>query len=119
LHAIAIVSSLNSATPPPGESPTIRAIQDVIAARFDVSRTDLLSDRRAARLVRARHVAIWLCRRLTTHSLPAIGRQFGDRDHTSVMHALRRIDALMAADPLFDAEMRALLFGLTPAGVRA
>jgi chromosomal replication initiator protein len=52
---------------------------------------DLKSARRDKHVVRARHVAMFLCRELTTHSLPAIGRSFGMRDHTTVMHALRRV----------------------------
>lgn len=71
---------------------TIRAIQDATAAYFSVSVIDLKSHRRDSRSTRARHVAMYLCRELTEHSLPAIGREFGWRDHTSVIYAVRAVE---------------------------
>ena len=86
--------------------PTIPAIQTVVADRFGMTVLDLLSRRRARAVARPRQVAMWIARHATLHSLPEIGRAFGDRDHTTVMAAIRRVDALMAADPAFAARVR-------------
>jgi chromosomal replication initiator protein len=77
-------------------SPTIAAIQAAVCAHFGVGIADLLSDCRGARLVLPRHVAIWLSRRLTRKSYAVIGRAFAGRDHTTIQHAIRRIDAIAA-----------------------
>ncbi len=81
--------------------PTIRAIQVAVAARFGVTVLDLLSDRQGVAIARPRQVAMWIARHVTLHSLPEIGRCFGERDHTTVMHAVRRVDELMGADAGF------------------
>jgi len=78
--------------------PTIAAIQAAVAARFRVTVLDLLSARRGVACARPRQTAMWLCRHVTLHTLSEIGRQFGDRDHKTVLNAIRRIDALMAED---------------------
>ena len=80
---------------------TITDIQRLVASRMGVTMCDLLSDRRAP--ARSRQIAMWLTRHLTPASFPAIGRAFGNRDHTTVMQACRRVDALMAVDPAFAA----------------
>ena len=74
-------------------------IQDRVAEAFSVSRVDILSPRRDRGSVIARHVAMLLCREFTTNSLPAIGRMFDDRDHTTVLHGIRAITRRIAADP--------------------
>ena len=56
------------------------------------------SARRARAVARPRQVAMWLCKQLTPRSLPEIGRKFGGRDHTTVMHAVRKIEELRAGD---------------------
>jgi len=84
-----------------GVSVTIHDIQRLVASRMGVTMCDLLSDRRAP--ARSRQTAMWLARHGTRASFPAIGRAFGNRDHTTVMQACRRVDALMAADPAFAA----------------
>lgn len=76
----------------------IHQIQRLVAIASGLTVLDLCSARRERRLARTRQLAMWLCRRLTPHSLPAIGREFGDRDHSTVMHALAVIDRLMAED---------------------
>lgn len=76
-------------------SPSMTAIKAAVADEYGVSIMDLVSDRRTAAIARPRQAAMWLCRRLTTNSLPAIGKAFGDRDHTTVMHALRAVEARM------------------------
>ncbi len=69
----------------------IEDIQRVVARQYNVSRADLLSSRRTANVVRPRQVAMYLAKVLTLRSLPEIGRRFGGRDHTTVLHAVRKI----------------------------
>lgn len=78
--------------------PKIAAIQHIVAERFDVTVVDLISPRRTANVVRPRQIAIYLAKRLTPKSLPEIGRRFGDRDHTTILHATRRIEELCKSD---------------------
>jgi chromosomal replication initiator protein len=78
-------------------TPTIRAIQDAVCAVLDVSREDLLSARRTARLVRARQLAMYLSRELTQLSLAEIAREFG-RDHTTILHAVRTVAGRLEPD---------------------
>lgn len=83
-----------------GDSRRIRIedIQRIVAQHFNVSRSDLLSARRTATVVRPRQIAIYLSKILTLRSLPEIGRRFGGRDHTTVLHAVRKIENLMESD---------------------
>ncbi|HWM81142.1 MAG TPA: chromosomal replication initiator protein DnaA [Pseudolabrys sp.] len=76
----------------------IEDIQRVVARQYNVSRSDLLSSRRTANVVRPRQVAMYLAKTLTLRSLPEIGRRFGGRDHTTVLHAVRKIEALVGSD---------------------
>lgn len=69
-------------------------IQKLVANHYNVSRTDLLSSRRTAAVVLPRQIAMYLCKILTLRSLPEIGMRFGRRDHTTVLHAVRKIDGL-------------------------
>src|SRR5258707_6716959 len=76
----------------------IEDIQRVVARQYNVSRADLLSSRRTANVVRPRQVAMYLAKTLTLRSLPEIGRRFGGRDHTTVLHAVRKIENLVSTD---------------------
>jgi len=76
----------------------IEDIQRVVARQYNVSRSDLLSSRRTANVVRPRQVAMYLAKTLTLRSLPEIGRRFGGRDHTTVLHAVRKIEHLLGSD---------------------
>ena len=76
----------------------IRAIQRAVCKHFDMTLTDLLSQRRTKDVVTPRHIGIYLCKRLTSRSLPEIGRRFGDRDHTTVLSAVRKITKVMEKD---------------------
>ncbi|MGA8155645.1 MAG: chromosomal replication initiator protein DnaA [Rhodoplanes sp.] len=76
----------------------IEEIQRVVARRYNVSRGDLLSSRRTANVVRPRQIAMYLAKTLTLRSLPEIGRRFGGRDHTTVLHAVRKIEGLVGND---------------------
>ncbi len=86
---------------------TIEEIQKRVSEHYSVRVTEMTSARRARAVARPRQVAMFLAKQLTTRSLPEIGRMFGNRDHTTVMHAVARITALMAEDPNFaeDVEM--------------
>jgi chromosomal replication initiation ATPase DnaA len=84
-------------------APHIAEIQQAVAARFGIRSAEMVSHRRARIVARPRQVAMYLSRQMTPLSLPAIGKHFGDRDHTTVMHACRKIEELIAADPLFAA----------------
>jgi chromosomal replication initiator protein len=94
---------------PPGRAAhtartSVRAIQDATAARFAISRDELLSASRAARLALPRQVAMYLARELTDEPLATIGRAFGDRTHSTVLHACQATAARMTRDPeTFDA----------------
>ena len=86
----------------------IEDIQRVVARQYNVSRSDLLSSRRTANVVRPRQVAMYLAKTLTLRSLPEIGRRFGGRDHTTVLHAVRKIEALVAKDNSLSEEVESL-----------
>jgi chromosomal replication initiator protein len=83
----------------PARAHTVREIQQETAAAFGVSLEQLLSSSRAAPVAWPRQVAMYLARELTDQTLPAIGRAFGGRNHTTVMHACRRTAERIAEDP--------------------
>ena len=91
---------------PVGFYPSIDTIQEVVSQSFGVRLKDMVSDRRALRLARPRQVAMYLADELTLHSLPAIGRHFGGRDHTTVMHAIKVITHLCECDAAFAARVQ-------------
>ena len=76
----------------------IEDIQRTVARHYNVSRADMLSSRRTANVVRPRQVAMYLAKQLTLRSLPEIGRRFGGRDHTTVLHAVRKIENLSGSN---------------------
>ncbi len=86
----------------------IEDIQRIVARQYNVSRADLLSSRRTANVVRPRQVAMYLTKTLTLRSLPEIGRRFGGRDHTTVLHAVRRIEGLVGNDAMLADEIEVL-----------
>lgn len=86
----------------------IEDIQRVVARQYNVSRGDLLSSRRTANVVRPRQVAMYLAKTLTLRSLPEIGRRFGGRDHTTVLHAVRKIEGLVGNDNALADEIEVL-----------
>ncbi len=83
-----------------GEQKRIRIedIQKVVSQHFNVSRNDLLSNRRTRVIVRPRQIAMYLSKILTPRSLPEIGRRFGGRDHTTVLHAVRKVEKMSSDD---------------------
>jgi chromosomal replication initiator protein len=86
----------------------IEEIQRIVARQYNVSRSDLLSSRRTANVVRPRQVAMYLSKTLTLRSLPEIGRRFGGRDHTTVLHAVRKIEGLVNSDNALAEEIEIL-----------
>jgi chromosomal replication initiator protein len=86
----------------------IEDIQRIVARQYNVSRADLLSSRRTANVVRPRQVAMYLAKVLTLRSLPEIGRRFGGRDHTTVLHAVRKIENLAGNDSALAEEIESL-----------
>ncbi|GHH15416.1 chromosomal replication initiator protein DnaA [Sphingomonas glacialis] len=88
---------------------TIDEIQKAVSAHFELKPVDLVSARRAVVVARPRQIAMYLAKRLTTRSLPEIGRKFGGRDHSTVIHAVRRIEELRDTDREIDTAVRVLL----------
>jgi chromosomal replication initiator protein len=88
--------------------PSIARVMDAVAADFGVSRCDLVGFRRASSVNLPRQAAMLLARRLTHHSLTVIGRAIGRRDHTTVMHGIRRMEAAERQDPALAARLAAI-----------
>ncbi len=86
----------------------IEDIQKLVATHYNVSRADILSSRRTATVVRPRQIAMYLSKVLTLRSLPEIGRRFGGRDHTTVLHAVRKIEGLAGKDGSLSEEIELL-----------
>jgi chromosomal replication initiator protein len=87
---------------------TIEEIQRKVAEHYNIRLTDMSSARRARAVARPRQVAMYLAKQLTTRSLPEIGRRFGNRDHTTVMHAVNRVAELMKTDAAFAEDVELL-----------
>ncbi len=86
----------------------VEDILRIVAKHYSVTRSDLLSSRRTANVVRPRQIAMYLAKTLTLRSLPEIGRRFGGRDHTTVLHAVRKIDANVVNDKVLAEEVEVL-----------
>jgi chromosomal replication initiator protein len=87
---------------------TVDEIQKAVADHYLLKQSDLLSERRTRAVARPRQLAMYLAKSLTTRSYPDIGRRFGGRDHTTVLHAVRRIEALKAEDAAIAADLEAV-----------
>ncbi len=87
---------------------TIEEIQKRVAEHFNIRLADMHSARRARAVARPRQVAMYLAKQLTARSLPEIGRKFGGRDHTTVMHAVRKVEELRATDNSFNEDVELL-----------
>ncbi len=86
----------------------IEDIQRIVARHYNVSKTELLSNRRTRTIVKPRQVAMYLSKVMTPRSLPEIGRRFGGRDHTTVLHAVRKIEGLSGGDNTLAQEIELL-----------
>lgn len=87
---------------------TVDEIQKAVAEHYLLKQSDLLSERRTRAVARPRQLAMYLAKSLTTRSYPDIGRRFGGRDHTTVLHAVRRIEALKGEDAGIAADVEAI-----------
>jgi len=87
---------------------TFEDIQKLVASHYNVSRSDILSERRTAAVVKPRQIAMYLAKVLTLRSLPEIGRRFGGRDHTTVLHAVRKIEKCLGEDTTLHDEVELL-----------
>ena len=87
---------------------SVEEIQRKVAEHFNIRMTDMYSARRSRSVARPRQVAMYLCKQLTGKSLPDIGHIFGGRDHTTVMHAIKRVTQLREIDSAFDEDIERL-----------
>lgn len=94
------------------EKLTITHIKDEVAMRYHLKRHDLEGASRKKEISQARHMAIYLARDMTNNSFPAIGKQFGNRDHTTIMHSYMKIKTLLQETPLLQAEVNEIKEGL-------
>ena len=94
---------------------TVRDIQRMVARQFEINLPDIISGRRTTRLVRPRHIAMYLCRKFTTQSTTRIGKLFGDRDHATVIHAVSKITAERETDSALDSMLTMFEADLKPA----
>ncbi|MDP3173450.1 MAG: chromosomal replication initiator protein DnaA [Phenylobacterium sp.] len=88
---------------------TVDQIQKAVAEHYGLQQSDMTSERRARAVARPRQAAMWIAKQITTRSLPDIGRRFGGRDHTTVLHAVRRIEALKVDDATLARDLDVLL----------
>jgi chromosomal replication initiator protein DnaA len=86
----------------------IEDIQRVVSRHYNVSRQELVSNRRTRVIVKPRQIAMYLAKTMTPRSFPEIGRRFGGRDHTTVLHAVRKIEELIASDTKLGHEIELL-----------
>ena len=100
-------NTLESMLPKEGQRPrlTIHHIKEEVAARLNLKRQVLEGSSRKKEIAQARHIAIYLSREMTDHSFPAIGREFGNRDHTTVMHSYVRVQTMLEEMPLLHSEI--------------
>jgi chromosomal replication initiation ATPase DnaA len=94
--------------------PSVRKIIFAVAKAFGVTPIDMMSHRRTYDVVMPRQVAMYIAKTTTLRSLPDIGRQFGGKDHSTILHAVRKIAALMAVDNSFRAKVEALRAAVAP-----
>jgi chromosomal replication initiator protein len=98
------------------EASSVEDIQRAVGSHFSFSNAELLSKDRHKSVAFARQVAMYLCRQRLKCSFPELGRAFGNRDHTTVMSACRRVDSLRRQDPQVDAHLQAIEHKLTSEG---
>lgn len=94
------LSAISDMQPAPGWEqldPPVTAVLAAAAAAFQVPRRDIISQRRDKTITRIRHIVMWIARKRTARSYPEIGRLLGDRDHTTVINAVRNIELLLHA----------------------
>ncbi|ARE40380.1 Chromosomal replication initiator protein DnaA [Rhodovulum sp. P5] len=87
---------------------TVEEIQRKVSEHYNMRLADMIGPKRHRTIARPRQIAMYLSKHLTSRSLPEIGRRFGGRDHTTVMHAVKRIDELRLSDPQIDEDLELL-----------
>lgn len=92
----------------------VRAIQRAAGKYFDVRKVDLLGQTRSKYPVRARQVAMYVCKTLLGTSLPQMGRKFGDRDHTTCLHAIRKVERILPLDAEIACAVATIIAELDP-----
>jgi hypothetical protein len=93
----------------PKHVPSVQRIQQAVCEHYQITTADLLSASRAQEFATPRQVAMYLCRTLTGRSMPDIGRRFGDRKHTTVLHAARKIAARLERSPRLARQIEAIV----------
>jgi chromosomal replication initiator protein len=100
-----VVEALSNTWKVPEKSVPVETIKKRVAAFFDLTMEDLCSQRRHRSVARPRQIAMYFSKRLTRRSFPDIGQRFGGRDHTTVMHAVKKVEELALTDPNFASEL--------------
>jgi chromosomal replication initiator protein len=101
-------AEISAISPARVDTTSVEDIQRAVCSHFRLSNSELLSKDRHKSVAFARHVAMYLCRQRLGSSFPELGRAFGNRDHTTVMSAVRRVEALRAKDPQVNAHLEAI-----------
>ncbi len=103
-----VIDAIGERFPQPNKSVPVDLIKKRVAAHFDISLDDLISSRRHISVARPRQIAMYFCKKFTKRSFPDIAARMGGRDHTTVMHAVKRIEELANSDPKFASELQML-----------
>jgi chromosomal replication initiator protein len=103
-----VIEAIGERFPQPEKSVPVETIKKRVAQHYDISMDDLISSRRHISVARPRQIAMYFCKKFTKRSFPDIAARMGGRDHTTVMHAVKRIEELAAKDPKFASELQIL-----------
>lgn len=106
VHTFRLFSELSNVEP--SQRVLIETVIRETCLFYEISRADLLSQRRTLSIIKPRQIAMYLAKVMTLRSMPEIGRRFGGRDHTTALHAVRKIGDLVASDAALAAEVEAL-----------
>ena len=104
----AVIAALHADVVPVESVGRIERIKRFVAEYYRIPEIEMISERRSKLVARPRQVAMYLSKQLTTKSLPTIGREFGGRDHTTILYGIRKVEALMSASPAFEHEVKTL-----------
>lgn len=103
-----VIEAIGERFPQPEKSVPVDTIKKRVAQHFDISLEDLIGSRRHISVARPRQIAMYFCKKFTKRSYPDIAARMGGRDHTTVMHAVKRIEELASIDPKFSSELQIL-----------
>lgn len=95
-----------------GPKASVRDVQIAVCREFDVLFSDMIGHVRTAKLALPRQIAFFISKKITGRSLPELGRRFGGRDHTTVLHSVRKIERLIASDEAFKSRVLAIVVSL-------